>query len=681
MQRSSGLVLLLVSGSLLLSILALIGHVAGIPLLASIQAGYRVMSTLTATAAIVLALGLLCASAGRQRLGVVAGGAAMIAALAVLASYALAGDDLVSPWWASNVFGLSTELGRTSRSTAAAIGLIALTLLVRQRPKVVDLSAGAALILSTIALLGYVYGVRDLYALLVFNNMALNTAAALFLLSIAALCVEPAMGWSAIVASQYAIGGATRRQLFFCLVPAIIGWLMVRALEAHWLGAAAAMALLVAGTIVPLALLILRDGKRLLGLELERRIRAEQLAAAAADAERRLAAQAVQLAQESAERAKAEEGLYRAQRLEAIGKLTGGIAHDFNNLLMVLSGNVQLLKKRLPSADPLRRYVDNMGVAVAKGSKVTQQLLAFSRSQRLDIKPTLIEAVVVEARQLLGSSLGPRISVDMRLQAENAWALCDDDQLELALLNLAVNSRDAMPEGGTLTVACSTSEMLDAPRRGTACVMVQVADTGAGMPSDVIAHAGEPFFTTKEAGKGTGLGLAQVYGFVAQCKGELRILSAPGAGTTVELRFPQVPAPDEGLEARPEAPTSADHRKADGKHRRVIVIDDDDGVREVIVQALIEAGYEVTAAIDGRTGLAELANFEPAAAVIDFLMPGMHGADVARAAQLRYPGLPIIFVSGYADTAALEGVSGASVLRKPFEMSTLTRMVEDAIGK
>ncbi|HUD34867.1 MAG TPA: ATP-binding protein, partial [Variovorax sp.] len=638
--------------ALVIGVLTFAGYVFGIPALVTLRPGHLAMSSLTALGIVFLATALFASSMGLRR------GAASLAivvltgCILVLASHATNGTDRLSGHLAEHVFRLPGGMGRMSRTTAVALLGIAVSILFSRRSVVADLSAGVGVVLSTMALLGHAYGMHELSALAMFSHMSLQTAIAVFMLSIASLVLRPELGWSAVVASSYEAGGAARRQLGFMLVPPVVGWMLVQAVYRNRLDVDAAMALFVVITIIPMALLVLKDGRGQIALDDERKSRNEALAAVMGQAQQQLVEQSRQLQAESAERAKAEAVMYRAQRMEAVGHLTGGIAHDFNNLLMTISGNVQLLKRKLPADDPLSKYILNLSNAVAKGAKVTQQLLAFSRSQKLSIRPTAMEAVLVSARELIGNSLGPAITLRLQLDAPDAWALCDADQLELSLLNLALNSKDAMSQGGVIGIRCERSQM---SANGDSCVRVRVSDNGRGMAPEVLARAAEPFFTTKEKGKGMGLGLAQVYGFVTQCGGEFVIQSEVGAGTTIDMRFPST---------APVVEPSADDRVLLGSapgftQRRIVVIDDDDGVRDVIVQGLRDAGYLVSEAADGESGLKRIEEFAPALAVIDFLMPGLNGAEVARIAQARSPGLPIIFVSGYSDTLALDGVSGA----------------------
>ncbi|RZL48174.1 MAG: response regulator [Variovorax sp.] len=658
--------------ALVIGILALAGYVLDMPGLIALRPDHPGMSVITTLGVIGLALALVASSNGRRRIAASLAIAVALTAVAVLASHAASGTDRLSAHLAEHLFRLSGRAVPTSRTTAIALLGIAVSILFSRRSVIADLSAGVGVVLSTMALLGHAYGMHELSALVMFSSMALPTAAAVFMLAIASLVLRPDLGWSAVVASSYAAGGAARRQLGFMLVPPVVGWVLVQLVYLERLDVDAAMALFVVVTIIPMALMVLRDGRGQIALDDERKSRSEAMDAVIGQAQQQLVDQFGQLQAESAERARAEAAMYRAQRMEAVGHLTGGIAHDFNNLLMTISGNVQLLKRKMPTDDPLSKYLLNLSSAVTKGAKVTQQLLAFSRSQKLSIRPTAMESVLVNARDLIGHSLGPTVTLHLQLDASDAWALCDADQLELSLLNLVLNAKDAMPGGGVIDISCERSQM---SATGASCVRIRVSDHGCGMTPDVLARAAEPFFTTKEKGNGTGLGLAQVYGFVTQCGGEFTIQSEVGSGTTIDMRFPSS-AP---VAERPVGERAVPVTPSGTARRRIVVIDDDAGVRDVIVQGLRDEGYLVSEAADGESGLQRIEDFSPALAVIDFLMPGLNGAEVARIAQARHPGLPIVFVSGYSDTLALDGVSGAIVLRKPFDIQALNRAVSAVI--
>ncbi len=676
-QLLAALVLLVVSA-------VIAGYITHFPLLITVAPALQGMSVLTAVGLAFVALALIVP----RRAAVALSWAALGVAIAALLSHAMFGRDAFSPAIAHALFDMpASESGRTSVATAIALALLALAQQQRvlNRHLLADMLASTAILLSGTALLGYAYGVRDLYALFLFNTMAVHTAAALFALGVATFAAQADRGWARMVASSRAGGGATRRQLAFTLLPPVAGGVLLHSTAGGTLGPGVAMALLVVITIAPLIALILHDGKTLDALDMERES-TDRLKQHTADTlNTRLAEQAAALNQASAERAKAEAAVYGAQRLEAVGQLTGGIAHDFNNLLMAISSNLHLTLSRLGAEHPARVYVDNASVATQRGAKLTGQLLAFSRTQRLDMRPVELDTAVQSARELLGNALGPKIAIDLHLLAPSAWILADADQLHLAILNLALNARDAMPAGGVFSIhtLVEPSTRADSAAGHPGFATIRVSDTGVGMTPDVIDRAVEPFFTTKERGKGTGLGLAQVYGVVKQCGGDLRISSEPGSGTTIDVllplsvarvvKTPQVPdaleVPDRNAPRAPEALRIGP----------LLVIDDDEHVRVALAEMFRSAGYDVTEAENGEAGLSVLDDLKPALAVIDFIMPGLNGAEVARLARIRQPALPIIFVSGYSDTIALDEIGNAIILRKPVGPDALLEAVDTAL--
>ena len=372
-----------------------------------------------------------------------------------------------------------------------------------------------------------------------------------------------------------------------------------------------------------------------------------------------------------------EARLHQAQKMEAVGQLTGGLAHDFNNLLQAIHGNLELVK-RLPS-DPERvlRWTGNAMRAVSRGAKLTAQLLAFSRSQKLELKPVALSRLVHGMADLFDRTLGA--SVDLRLElGDDALVIADSTQLELALLNLAINARDAMPSGGVLRIGTVSRAMVDdADLADGDYVELSVADTGTGMPADVAARAFEPFFTTKELGAGTGLGLAQVYGICRQAGGHARIESGPH-GTRVSLFLRR--SPETAAASDPWAATivSASNLSA----RRILVVDDDPDVRAFMVETLGSLGYRVESAASGRAALHMMANDPPDLLVLDFAMPHLDGATVAKLARSQGFQMPIVFASGYADSSALDAAMGSniSLLRKPFSISRLSAVVAAALA-
>ena len=372
------------------------------------------------------------------------------------------------------------------------------------------------------------------------------------------------------------------------------------------------------------------------------------------------------LRQEVAQRQKAESELMQAQKMEAVGQLTGGLAHDFNNLLTAVVGNLDLIRAR--ATEPrITRLAENAFKAAERGSKLTAQLLAFSRTQKLATESVDLNRLILDASELLNTSLGASITLKTDLDAAAPFVIADYNQLEVSLLNLAINARDAMPEGGTLTI---TTDCDNPDQRR---VRLSVTDTGTGMPPEVIARAFDPFFTTKPPGKGTGLGLSQVYGLVRQMGGDVDIKSEVGRGTSVELSLRRSIA---GTETTAEAQAASES----GHAERILVVDDDHDVRSLMTSFLSEIGYIVHEADHGNAALAMQRTVNPQLMIIDFSMPGTNGAEVVKAARAVQPSLPVLFVSGYADSAALEAAMGtAPFLRKPFRPAELASAVRTAL--
>ncbi len=378
----------------------------------------------------------------------------------------------------------------------------------------------------------------------------------------------------------------------------------------------------------------------------------------------------------------AQEQLRQSQKMEALGQLTGGIAHDFNNLLTVVVGALDLIVKRSEDAK-LKRYAENALSAAERGARLTGQLLAFSRVQRLEVRPTQVAPLIETMRPLLLNVLGPGIEHRFDLGANMVPVMADPTQLEVAVLNLAINARDAMPDGGVLSIATRIVEIAagaDPELEPGKYVELTIADTGEGMTEDVLARAFEPFFTTKDVGKGTGLGLSMVYGMARQSGGTARIESVAGKGSAIKLYFRAAdharPADHDATASEPAAV------EAQAGAAGVLVIDDDPDVRGFIAAALAEQGYAVREAADGKAGLDAVAKARPDVVVLDFIMPGITGAEVARRILAQYPGQPILFVSGYSETEAVkQAAPGAPLLAKPFRADALGKAVRRALAK
>jgi PAS domain S-box-containing protein len=399
----------------------------------------------------------------------------------------------------------------------------------------------------------------------------------------------------------------------------------------------------------------------------------EVLEARVAERTADLSAALDQLQAEVGERERAEQALRQAQKMEAVGQLTGGIAHDFNNLLTPVLGGLELLARQID--DPrLARIAQGALESGRRGAKLTSQLLAFSRIQRIRMAPVPVNRVIDSLSHMLRQAIGSGIALRTDLSADAAHALCDENQLENALLNLAINARDAMPDGGAITISTARVTEPDGMDLDAGdYVSIAVADTGQGMAPEVAARATEPFFSTKPLGKGTGLGLAQVYGIVRQSAGTLRIESREGEGTTIRLLLP-VADPAAGTETA-EAERAGAAAAPSGA--RIMVVDDDAGVREFLADVLVSLGHRVDAVDGGKAALAALADGPPNLMLIDFAMPGMNGAELAREARALFPGLPIAFVTGFAETDQLEDALGIEVpiLRKPFGIAQLSALV------
>jgi PAS domain S-box-containing protein len=378
-----------------------------------------------------------------------------------------------------------------------------------------------------------------------------------------------------------------------------------------------------------------------------------------------------------------EERLRQAQKMEAVGQLTGGIAHDFNNMLAVVIGALDLLERRIARGrTDVERYVDAARDGATRAAALTQRLLSFSRQAPIAPVPVDCNALIAGMTELLGRSLGETVRIDTQL-TEGVWhAIADPSQLENAVLNLSVNARDAMPGGGTLTLHTgnTTLDLEEATRMGVApgdFVCIAVTDTGSGMPPEVAARAFDPFFTTKSVGKGTGLGLSQVFGFVGQLGGHAALETRLGEGTTVRLLLPrssEAPAP--AAERRlPDVEARGEH------HETVMVVEDEDRVRNFSVEALRELGYSVVHAASGREALAILdAGRRADLLFTDVVMPEMNGPELAREASARLPGLRVLYTSGYTRDALPEGsMLGGGVVAKPFDIATLAARVRAAL--
>ena len=424
-----------------------------------------------------------------------------------------------------------------------------------------------------------------------------------------------------------------------------------------------------------------RARQRLAADHLEKRERAEsELRNLAATLEQKvlertrdLAAANDRLTAEIAERERAEARLVQAQKMEAIGQLTGGVAHDFNNLLTVVVGSLDLALRRCVD-DQVSRLMRNSIQAAERGASLTAQLLAFSRRQRLSPVAVDINRIITGMSDMLTRTIGPHLEVEADLSPDLWPALADPTQLEVMILNLAINSRDAMPTGGKLRIETRNVDavppVLLSDLDAGEYVAISVSDDGPGMSPEVQARAFEPFFTTKDHGKGTGLGLAQLYGFAKQSGGTVRIDSRLGEGTTVTIYLPR-------SLAKAVEETSARQQREKRASARILLVDDDEEVRNIAAATIEELGYEVVSVASGQAALQILGEERFDLLMTDIAMPGMTGVDLARRVRQIDPDLPILFSSGYADVQTFgENLSDEVVLKKPFRISDVATRID-----
>ncbi|GBU19723.1 MULTISPECIES: response regulator [Methylobacterium] len=368
-----------------------------------------------------------------------------------------------------------------------------------------------------------------------------------------------------------------------------------------------------------------------------------------------------------------ETRLRQSDKMQALGTLAGGIAHDFNNLLTAILGSLELAAPKVQDQPRVKRLIENAAGAAHRGANLTKRLLSFSRADDLSARITDVNALVEGMDALFGRSLGGLVSVTTRLSPEAPAVLVDPDQLELAILNLCINARDAMPEGGRIEIATASVRVEADPEIAAGeFLRLSVTDGGSGIPPEILARVCEPFFTTKGVGQGTGLGLAMVFGLAQTAGGRLTIDSEVGRGTRVELLLPaagEAPAASEdGEAAAPEAPRPA----------RILVVDDDAEVRHVTASFLVDFGYAASEAADASTAVAmlEAGGFE--LVVADLAMPGMTGADLAETVRRRWPALPVLILTGHAE--AMQIPPDVPVLDKPFRSAELAARVSALLG-
>lgn len=387
---------------------------------------------------------------------------------------------------------------------------------------------------------------------------------------------------------------------------------------------------------------------------------------------------------------KTQEQLAAAQKLEAVGQLSGGVAHDFNNLLMIIMGNLETLQRDGPGqglSDRLQRNTDNAMRAAQRAAALTSRLLAFSRRQPLDPRPISVNKFLTGAVDFLQRSLGERVSVEA-VGSAGVWTIeADVNQLESALVNLGINARDAMPEGGKLTIEAENVFADEAYARANPeisagqYVVISVTDTGHGMDAETLARAFEPFYTTKQAGQGTGLGLSQVYGFVKQSGGNVKIYSEVGQGTSVKMYFPRfLGAGEEQYDGRPEVPVPGEARET------ILLVEDDLGVQEYLVETLHMLGYSVLQSSNAQAALEILrqGDLRIDLMLTDVVMPGMNGRELGQQAAALRSKLPVLYMTGYSRNAIVHQgrlKPGVDFLQKPVSQAQLSTRIRDMLDR
>lgn len=381
--------------------------------------------------------------------------------------------------------------------------------------------------------------------------------------------------------------------------------------------------------------------------------------------------------EQAAQRQSAEEQLRQAQKMEAIGQLTGGVAHDFNNLLMAVLGNLELLRKHVAGDAKAERLIDGAQQGARRGASLTQRMLAFARRQDLMIEAVDLAALLSDVEDLLARSVGAMVQIEVDAPQGLAPVMADANQIELALLNLVVNARDAMPDGGLVTIALRQAEAEESEDLAAgAYVVLSVTDRGTGMDAETLKRAIEPFYSTKELGKGTGLGLSMIHGLARQLSGTLRLKSRLGEGTSAEL---WIPASTQAVVARPEPdvePVAETGGAGSQGPRRILLVDDDALIAMSSADMLLDLGHEVVEANSGRDALGHLQADGPFDLMItDYSMPGMTGAELALAAREIAPRMPVLLATGYADLPP--GVElDVPRLGKPYSQSQLERELQ-----
>ena len=677
--------------------LALLGWQTGVHFLRSVAPGFVAMNPMTAICFMLagLALWILTRDSPRPRDRNVAAGLALLVSLigavklwGMLSGHDLALDQLLFRDQLETV----QPPNRMAPNTAWNFVLVGLSLLVlsleqrgtRSWSQILGL---APLLLSFPAILGYAYEVGAFYRVAVFIPMALNTALTFLALSLGIIFALPDRGLAKVVLSQDPGGTLLRRYLPLSILSiGFIGWITLRGARAglYDMGFAACLADTLA--IVVIAVIALLSSAALGRVERARHATAEALRKAHDELEMRVVSRTAELEDANRERSQLEKQFLQAQKMEAVGRLAGGVAHDFNNLLTAIMGYGQMMKLKLGPDDPARNDAEEILKAAARGASLTRQLLIFSRQQVVEFHVLDLNLTIAGMDKMLRRLVGEDIDMVTVPAANLGRVRADSGQLEQVLMNLAINARDAMPQGGKLTIETSNVE-LNATYAKTHLgvkpghyAMLAVSDTGTGMTPEVVAHLFEPFFTTKEAGKGTGLGLSTVHGIVSKSGGQIDVYTQTGHGTTFKVYLPIAEQDSDEVKAQPVEPGACEGNET------VLIVEDEEAIRRLMHDSLALYGYTVLEAVDGSEaiGICERRDQRIDLLITDVIMPLMNGPDLAKRIALIRPELRMLFVSGYTDRAVVhQGLVGRTTafLQKPFMPEALARKVRDVLDQ
>jgi signal transduction histidine kinase/CheY-like chemotaxis protein len=574
--------------------------------------------------------------------------------------------------------------GRMSWMTATCFILLGMALVTADRRHVwfSQNLALVALLGSTIVSVGYLYDIRELVGIGSYTTTAPHTAALLVALALGVLFLQSDAGVMAALSSDTLGGRMARRTLPATIaVPILLGWLRLEGERAQLYPVHLGPPLIVFGTMVLLSIVVWLNARRLDDVDSRRREAEREMRRANETLEDRVAVKTAEALQNQARAAEAADRLRAGQRMEAMGHLAGGVAHDFNNTMTVITGYTELLLARTPPDEESYKPLEEIRKAGVRCSALTRHLLAFSRRQVLTPSLMDLNVVVADLGEMLPMLIGEDIEVEIDREPHLWPVRADTTQIEQVIVNLVVNARDAMPEGGTVIIRTRNVDVTDAnaaAHRELAAgsyVQLTVADSGRGMNDEIRARAFDPFFTTKPVGQGTGLGLSTAYGVIAQSDGWIYLDSAPGQGTTVRIYLPRA-------FGKVTAATSSTTEPVERGAETVLLVEDEDGLRQLLKTVLEGAGYSVLEAANGKRAL-ELCGAHDGPIdilVSDVVMPGMSGRELVDRIVPMRPEARVLLISGYTQTAGFEHTiakAGAAFLQKPFTPDVfLTRVRE-----